>query len=55
NDTLLAVLAIQWALKVGWEVILTPVTYAVVGALKRSEGIDVYDRTTDFTPFRARV
>lgn len=45
----------QWALKVTWEVILTPVTYLVVGALKRAEGIDVYDRGTDFTPFRARV
>lgn len=49
------VLVTQWALKVGWEVLLTPATYAVVGFLKRREGIDVYDRATDFTPFRARV
>ena len=33
----------QWALKVGWEALLTPVTYAVVGLLKRREGVDVYD------------
>jgi len=46
---------VQWALKVAWEVVLTPVTYAVVGWLKRAEGVDVYDRGTDFTPFRARV
>jgi uncharacterized integral membrane protein (TIGR00697 family) len=39
----------------GWEVLLTPATYAVVGFLKRREGIDVYDSGTDFTPFRARV
>ncbi|HVI99011.1 MAG TPA: queuosine precursor transporter [Sphingomonas sp.] len=45
----------QWLLKVGWEVVLTPVTYLVVGWLKRREGIDVFDRGTDFTPFRARV
>jgi uncharacterized integral membrane protein (TIGR00697 family) len=45
----------QWALKVAWEVILTPVTYAVVGWLKRAEGVDVFDEGTDFTPFRARV
>ncbi len=51
----LKVLLTQWALKVGWEVLLTPVTYAVVGALKRGEGIDVFDERTDFTPFRARV
>jgi uncharacterized integral membrane protein (TIGR00697 family) len=55
NHTLLVVLLTQWALKVGWEAVLTPVTYAVVGFLKRREGIDVYDEGTDFTPFRARV
>jgi len=51
----ITVMFTQWALKVAWEVILTPVTYVVVGALKRAEGVDVYDRGTDFTPFRARV
>ena len=45
----------QFALKVAWEVLLTPVTYAVVGFLKRREGVDVYDAGTDFSPFRARV
>jgi queuosine precursor transporter len=49
------VLFTQWALKVGWEVVLTPLTYLVVGFLKRREGIDVYDRDTDFTPFATRV
>ncbi|HEV2746144.1 MAG TPA: queuosine precursor transporter [Allosphingosinicella sp.] len=53
NRTLLAVLATQFALKVAWEALLTPLTYAVVGFLKRHEGIDVYDRETDFTPFRS--
>jgi uncharacterized integral membrane protein (TIGR00697 family) len=55
NGDLVAVLLAQWALKVGWEVLLTPATYAVVGFLKRREGIDVYDTGTDFTPFRAKV
>ena len=45
----------QWALKVAWEVVLTTVTYIVVGALKRAEGVEVFDRNTDFTPFRTRV
>lgn len=45
----------QWGLKVAWEAILTPATYAVVGWLKRREGLDVYDEGTDFTPFRAKV
>jgi len=38
--------------KVGMEVLMTPVTYWVVGALKRSEHEDVYDRDTNFNPFR---
>jgi uncharacterized integral membrane protein (TIGR00697 family) len=55
NDLVIKVLLTQWALKVGWEAILTPVTYAVVGALKRREGLDVFDERTNFTPFPARV
>jgi hypothetical protein len=27
------------------------VTYQVVGFLKKSEGVDVYDDKTNFTPF----
>jgi uncharacterized integral membrane protein (TIGR00697 family) len=50
-----AVMLSQFVLKVSWEVLLTPVTYAVVGFLKRREGIDVYDTGTNFSPFRARV
>ena len=46
-----AVMLSQFILKVSWEAILTPVTYAVVGWLKRHEGVDVYDVGTDFTPF----
>jgi queuosine precursor transporter len=55
NDTLLQVLLIQFALKVAWEVLLTPATYALVGWLKRREGVDVYDTATEFTPFRTQV
>jgi uncharacterized integral membrane protein (TIGR00697 family) len=45
----------QWALKVAWEVLLTPLTYLVVGGLKRAEGVDVFDEGTNFSPFRAKV
>jgi hypothetical protein len=31
---------------------MLPVTYGVVGFLKRAEGLDAYDRDTDFNPFR---
>jgi hypothetical protein len=33
------------------EALMTPVTYAVVGFLKRAEREDVYDRDTNFNPF----
>lgn len=41
----------NYVFKVSMEAIMTPVTYAVVGALKRSEHEDVYDRDTNFNPF----
>ena len=40
--------------KVGVEVLFTPVTYKVVGFLKRAEQEDYYDRQTDFNPFTLR-
>jgi len=30
---------------------MTPVTYLAVNSLKRSEGVDVYDVDTNFSPF----
>lgn len=48
------VMATNYALKVGWEALLTPVTYRIVGFLKRAEGVDVFDKETDFTPFSVR-
>ena len=41
----------QWLIKTLWEAMLTPVTYAIVGFLKRREGVDVFDSGTDFSPF----
>ena len=54
-QAMLMVMLSQFVLKVSWEVILTPVTYAIVGFLKRAEGVDVYDEGTNFNPFRAAV
>ena len=54
-SALLEVMASQFILKVSWEVLLTPFTYAAVGWLKRKEGVDVYDVGTDFTPFSADI
>ena len=47
--------ATQYVLKSGWEAVMTPVTYRVVGFLKRAEREDYYDRDTDFNPFTLRT
>jgi len=52
---LLTVMAGNYLLKVAWEVVATPLTYQIVGFLKRREHEDYYDRDTDFTPFSLRT
>ena len=51
NDLILSVMFGNYCIKVGWEVVAFPITKKVVGALKRSENEDYYDRSTNFTPF----
>src|SRR3954471_21683821 len=55
NEALPKVMVAQFIAKVGVEVVFTPVTYAVVGFLKRAENEDYYDRETRFTPFSLDV
>ena len=45
------VMVTNWALKVLWEALLTPVTYIVVGRLKGLEDTEVFDTDTNFSPF----
>ena len=54
DEAVLVVMVTNWALKVGWEALLTPVTYVAVASLKRREGIDTFDTDTDFSPFAGR-
>ena len=54
NEALPQVMLAQFVAKVAVEAVFTPVTYAVVGFLKRAEREDYYDRDTDFTPFSIR-
>ena len=51
NELLVSVMIGNYFLKVLWEVVATPITYLVVGFLKRAENEDYYDRDTDFNPF----
>jgi uncharacterized integral membrane protein (TIGR00697 family) len=42
----------HWLVKTIYETAATPLTYVVVGYLKRKEGIDTYDYGVDFNPLR---
>ncbi len=45
----------NYFIKVGWEVVATPLTYRVVAFFKRAEHEDFFDRGTNFTPFSLKV
>jgi uncharacterized integral membrane protein (TIGR00697 family) len=55
NHLVVTVMITNYVIKVVWETIITPVTYQVVGFLKRAEQEDYYDYDTDFTPFSLEV
>ena len=49
--TMLNLIVSGYFAKVLYETVATPLTYLIVNSLKRAEGIDVYDRNTNFNPF----
>ena len=51
----LSIIVANYIFKVSIEILFTPVTYRVVGTLKRVEGVDYYDVNTDFNPFRVNA
>lgn len=54
NDMLIFI-AVGWIFKTSVEIIFLPVTYAVINFLKKNEGVDAYDRKTDFTPAKVSL
>ncbi len=52
NSLVAKVLVTNYAMKVGWEIVITPLTYKIVNFLKRAENEDYYDRDTNFNPFK---
>ncbi len=51
HDLIVQVMIANYLIKTGWEAVLTPFTYKIVGFLKRAEDEDYYDRDTNFSPF----
>jgi uncharacterized integral membrane protein (TIGR00697 family) len=52
TSALMTAVVSQWLVKSAYEALATPLTYWVVNALKRSEGIDTFDRDTNFRPIQ---
>ena len=50
--SLAMMMAAQVSFKVCYEIVILPVTAVVVKALKRSEGIDTFDRNISYNPFK---
>jgi uncharacterized integral membrane protein (TIGR00697 family) len=55
DERLPQIMLVQFVSKVGVEVLCTPLTYAVVGWLKRTEREDYYDIHTNFNPFTLKT
>ena len=51
---LIGIVAAQWLVKVVYEALATPLTYAAVAWLKAREQVDTFDYGTDFNPVRLR-
>jgi len=51
TNALIMAIVVQAVVKTAYEALATPLTYLVVGWLKRAEGIDTYDRDARFNPF----
>jgi queuosine precursor transporter len=48
---ILRLIVAGYLIKVIYETLMTPVTYAIVNFLKRTEGVDYFDYETNFSPF----
>lgn len=55
NQQVISVMIGNYALKVLWETLATPLTYKIIGFLKRKENEDHYDYDTNFTPFSIKT
>jgi len=51
SNLLIAVFISNYIFKCGVEILFTPVTYKIVGFLKKKENEDYYDDKTNFNPF----
>lgn len=53
-SAIISAIIAQWLVKSAYEALATPLTYVVVNRLKSVEGVDAYDRDTNFNPLLIR-
>ena len=51
SSQILHLIVDSYAIKVVYETLATPLTYLIVRGLKHAEGVDTFDRGTNFNPF----
>ncbi len=54
RGTMIRLIISSYVIKVAYQTLATPLTYAGVGWLRRREGVDVFDVQTNFNPFAVR-
>ena len=55
SSVLLSMIAAQYIFKVVYEILVTPLTYLLVGWVKKKEAIDVYDWGVKYNPFSLEI
>ena len=51
-EIFMGMVLVQYGWKVAYEILATPITYAVIRWLKKREGVDTYDYGVAYNPFR---
>ena len=55
SSVLLSMIAAQYIFKVVYEILVTPLTYLLVGWVKKKEAVDVYDWGVKYNPFSLEI
>lgn len=55
QEVIWQIICTQYLIKLGYELIMLPVTYLLVNYLKKADNIDYYDTDTAFNPFSLKL
>ena len=52
NELIITLIVSNYIWKLGTEILMIPLTYMIIGYLKKADGSDIYDINTEFSPFK---